>query len=748
MATGKKIVKVLLWILIPLILIVGGVAAYLYFGDSGKRNAMSVIPEDAIYIIETSDLTEAWNTLSESKMWKHLQGSPKFADINQSALSLDSLINGNKTLNMLFSNRQMVISAHMISLTDYDFIFAVDLKKASKITFLKNYIKDIVGYYDFEMGKRNFEGKEIIELTDVKTKELLSISFIDNIMVCSYTPGLVEKSIAQADADFWTKNPDVRFVSTEIKGNKLFNFYFNFSQLEKFLRCYMADPSGLIKPLSTSLKFSAFNVTFDNEKLQWDGYTSVNDSLPSYFKALADVSPGKWKAYEIISDKAAIYISMSFNNSGDFFEKLNKVFSSEDTTKAQDYEKIIKKVEKILKVDLQEDFFDWIGNEIGFVKLQPSSNARETDAIAIIHSSDIAQAQKSMEKITRNVRKRTLGLLKFEDTEYKNYTIKYLEYGWFLKLLFGKLFSTFDKPYYIFMEDYVVLSNSPSCLMDFIDDYTVGKTLSHNKDFMDFVDNFEAKSNISAFVQMPKVYSHLYYYSKNDKRQGIRDNKDLILAFTRVGLQFTSEDHMFKTKLYADFDEEAGFDSELENIEAAAEEIYFYEIDSGNFKIVLNAKQMAKEGAVRLYHADSTTIKAEGRVVKGKIDGLWRSYYEDGQIQSTITYKDGIADGVAFFYYDNEKQTTRVELTFQEDKVTGVYREFYENGNRKAMLNFTEGQPDGTAEFYYDSGVIKIAGRYKNGAKEGKWKHYSETGELISKDKWKKGMQKIKNDEE
>ncbi|HQI71497.1 MAG TPA: hypothetical protein PLT47_12145, partial [Bacteroidales bacterium] len=198
MATGKKIVKVLLWILIPLILIVGGVAAYLYFGDSGKRNAMSVIPEDAIYIIETSDLTEAWNTLSESKMWKHLQGSPKFADINQSALSLDSLINGNKTLNMLFSNRQMVISAHMISLTDYDFIFAVDLKKASKITFLKNYIKDIVGYYDFEMGKRNFEGKEIIELTDVKTKELLSISFIDNIMVCSYTPGLVEKSIAQA----------------------------------------------------------------------------------------------------------------------------------------------------------------------------------------------------------------------------------------------------------------------------------------------------------------------------------------------------------------------------------------------------------------------------------------------------------------------------------------------------------------------------------------------------------------------
>ncbi|HOH84585.1 MAG TPA: hypothetical protein PLI16_08230, partial [Bacteroidales bacterium] len=142
------------------------------------------------------------------------------------------------------------------------------------------------------------------------------------------------------------------------------------------------------------------------------------------------------------------------------------------------------------------------------------------------------------------------------------------------------------------------------------------------------------------------------------------------------------------------------------------------------------------------------TIRAEGRVVNGKIDGLWRTYFEDGQIQSAITYKDGMAEGLAFFYYDNEKQTTRVELTFGEDKVVGVYREFYENGNRKAMLNFNEGQPDGVAEFYYDSGVIKIAGRYKSGAKEGKWKHYNETGELISKDKWKKGEQKIKNEED
>ncbi len=737
--------KIILWFLVSILLIIGSIVAYLYFGESGKRNALTVIPKEAVFIIETSNLTEGWSTLSESKMWKHLLSSPKFDKINQSAMQLDSLVKGNKTLNMLFSERQLVIAAQMTTQRDYDFIFAVDLKRASKISFLKNYIKDILGYFDYSMTKRTFEGTEILELTKTNSTEILSICFIDNIMVCSYSPMLIEKSIHQKDSEYWTKNPNVRFVTTEIKGNKLFNFYLNFSQLDDYLKCYLSEPSSIVNSISTNLYFSAFNVTFDNEKLQWDGYTSVNDSLPSYFKALANVAPGKWNAYDIISDKAALYVSMSFNNQASFFDKLKEVFKSEDTTKAQDYEKTIKKVEKYLRINLDNDFFGWIGSEIAFVKLQPSPNANEDDAIAMIHASDIERAKAGMDKITKNVRRKTFGLVKFNDTEYKNFTIKYLEYGWFLKLFFGKLFNKFDKPYYTIMDDYVVFSNSPSCLIEMIDDYTVGKTLAHNSDFMKFLDNFDPKANMSAFVQMPKVYSHLYYYSTSEKRQGIKENKDVILGFTRVGLQLVSDNGMFKTKLHADFDEQAGFSSDLENIESAAEDLYLFQIDSGKYKVVIGSNMVNRTGPYKIRYADSTTIQAEGRLENGKPEGLWRSYFEDGKIKSAVTYKDGMANGIAMFYFDNDKQTTRVELTFEDDKIVDIYREFYENGNRKVMLKFKDGLPNGDAEFYYESGVIKIEGDYKDGVKQGKWKHYTETGEVIDKEKWKKGQQKGAN---
>ncbi|MEI6764289.1 MAG: DUF3352 domain-containing protein [Bacteroidota bacterium] len=738
----RRGLKIFLWLFFITIIAIGSFVAWIWFSESGKRNALSVIPNDAIFVIETSNLTKGWSTLSESAMWKHLMGNPKFDDINQSALSLDSLIKGNETMDMLFTDRQLVISAHMISATDYDFLFAVDLTKGSKIAFIKNYIKEIMGYYDFAMGKKDYLGYEIITLTSTITGEVLYISFIENVLVCSYSEQIIDKSIAQKDKPYWLDDPYVKRATVDLKKDKLFNFYLNFSQIGNYLRCFLSEPGDIVKSLNDNLRIAALNMTLENERLTLSGFLNVNDSLPSYFRALSQIKPGKLGAYDIVSDRAALYVAMNFEQSGEFFSKLKETFATDDTAHFQDYDKSIKKVEKFLKVNLDEDFFSWIGNEISFVKMQPTANAGENDAIAIVHASDMDAAKAGLDHIMKQVKKKSWGAFKFDDKDYKNFTIRYLQYGGFLKLFFGSLFKKFDKPYFTYIDDYVVFSNSPSSLMDFIDDYSAGKTLSHNKEFMAMKDGFEARSSVFAYIQMPKIYSHLYYYSKNEKRKGIKDNKEIILGFTRIGFQMVSQDKMFRTQLSAEFNQDALYDAELESIESAAEELYLTEIDSGRFKPELRESQLLVNGPAKVYYADSTTVKAEGRVADGNLTGLWRSYFESGKIMSAVNYEEGKATGIGLFYFDADKQITRAEVTFEEDLITGTYREFYENGQRKAMIEFSDGMPDGSAEFYYDSGILKISGQYRKGVKSGKWKHYTETGELIDKEKWKKGQKK------
>ncbi len=745
---GRKFLKAILWIFIILILAGGGVFAWFYFGESGNRDPFTVIPNDAVFIIETSNLTEGWVTLSDSKMWQHLMNNKGFEDINSDAMSLDSLIKGNETLDMLFSDRKLLISAHMIAHDDYDFIFAVDLKKASKITFLKDYIADIVSNFGYTLTKRDYNGTELMMLTDVASSDVLSIYFAENVMCCSFSPLLIEKSVNQKDSGYWENNPRFKQVVSDLSSKKLFSFYLNYGMLDDYLRCFMDEPGESMSSLSRALSFSAFNVDLEDEHLSFSGYTGVIDSVPSYLHAFIGVKPGKMQAHDIISDRAAIYLSICFDDFNGLFNNLKKTFDAEDTSRAENYDKTVKKIEKYLKLSLEEDFFSWIGQEITFVKMQPTSNAREEDVVVTIHTKDIDAAQKGLDRIMKQVRKKSLGLAKFKDVEYKNYTISYLGFSGLLKMLFGKLFNNIERPYLTYIDDCVVMSNSPSCLMDVIDDYTMARTLARDEAFMDFVDKFDNNYNVSVFVQMPKIYSHLYYYSKGDKRKGIRENKEIIMSFTRLGFQLTAEDDLYKTTFMADFEEDAAFNEELESIESAAEELMVNEIDTGFLSIREEHYKRLPDGPARVFYDDSASLHMEGRIADGAPEGLWRIYYESGKIAGAINFEDRMAQGIAMFYYDNDKQSTMAEVSFKEGVFDGTYREFYENGERKASVEYVKGKADGEAKFFYDSGMIKIEGEYKDGEKTGKWKHYTETGELVTREKWKKDQQKKKKKQE
>ncbi len=732
----SKTKKFFIIFFIVLFLAISAVVVWFLFGSVGKRNAFSVVPNDAIYIIETNNSTKGWKTLSQSNMWKHLITSPKFKEINKNASTLDSLINGNSTLDMLMSERQLLISAHMIEGNNYDFLFVLDLKKGSKITFIKDYLKGILSYYNYNMDKTDFSGQEVTMLTDQLTGKKIYLAFIENLLICSYNESILRHSLKSSNQDFWAKNNSFTLVKDEISGGSLFNFYFNFTQVTPFLRYYMSEDSPLATSLSKSLIYSAFNVNLENDRLSFKGAVGIYDSLPSYIKAMASVSPGKLKAMEVISNQAALYVSIGFSDYMDLQEKLISIYSSEKQGDYESYNSVLQKIEKYLKIDLKEDFAKWIGSEIAMVKMPPTANAKENDMIAVIHSKNMEDAKKGMEHIESQVRKKLP--IKFEIAHYQNYDIHYVEIKGLFKLFFGKMFAQLEKPYYTFIDDFVVFSNSPSALMDIIDDYIKGNTLVKNKAFMDFMDKFDSKANVTAFIQMPKLYSHLYYYSNQAKKEGIHNNKDLIISFARIGFQLVSDGKYFKTTLITEHNPDAFKDATLEEFEKDADQTYNKEIELLVFKPQLPPQMLVNDGPFKFTSADSGST-FEGRIVGNYIDGLVREYYKDGKIKSSVNYKSGQANGSAIFYYDNDKSTVKAKVSFEKDKIVDKYHEFYQNGERKAMIEYDEGQPYGDCEYYYDSGVLKIEGKFKKGQKNGKWKHYTEAGNLMDKEKWKKG---------
>ncbi len=310
----------------------------------------------------------------------------------------------------------------MISGVDYDFLFVVDLQGAKSMSKALDALKMIDGY---TFKKRKYHDAVINELTDNENpNSTLYFSIVDNLLVATYTGELIERAVDSRATQYWKKNKVYQEVSNELSYRKLFKFYFNYKQLNNFSSIYAKDIDEYTIPIANSLLFTALNMNLLENRLSFDGFTAI-DSVPSYLSALSDVKPGRMRAYEIISNQAALYFSISFKNYNILFESLINQYEEGNSKDLEDYNKNIKRVEKYFKINMQEDFFGWIGEEIAFIKLQPGKRARVEDVVVAIHAKEIEDAKNGLTHITKQIRRKSP--LRFDIINYKNFAINYLE---------------------------------------------------------------------------------------------------------------------------------------------------------------------------------------------------------------------------------------------------------------------------------------------------------------------------------
>ncbi len=741
----KKFLKTTLVIVILAAISVGGYYIYkTFFQSKGSMDAFAAVPEDAIFIVETTDLMKAWTDISESDLWKYLMQTSYFADVNTDIEGIDKYLKSNKIASALMHNRKLIMSAHMISAVGWDFLFTIDLKDAAGTV---GSLEAAMGFIDgYTVDKKQYKAKydkkdfEIIQLTNEEDKDdIIFLSFVDNVILVSFNGVIIERAINQRNDNHWDKNVKFQEVMSELGPRKLFKIYFNFSLLDSFSKSFLTEEDETMKMMSKSLSFAIFDLNLKGTKLNFEGLANI-DSVASYVKALGSVEPGKIRAYEILSDQTAAYVSICFSSFNVFHNKLLDQYRSDSPEDVEEIEGYISKMNKLLNIDIDKDLFGWIGQEIALFKIRPmSSESREEDVVIAINATDIDNAKAGLDHITRQVRRRT-GV-KFDEIDYKNFQINHLAEKGLINIILGKLMKDIDKPYFTYIEDYVIFSNSLGTIMQVIDDYIAGKTLSHNKEFQSFVDNFNPKANISVFIQMPKMYTTLYYYTPEKKRAAFDENKEMILSFARIGFQLTSDGKMFKTRLLAEYDENALVDDEVSKLlKDTDKDLFNEELDSMSFKAAIPIGYLETDGKYKEYFdEDSTEVKLEGSIVDNQINGLWRTFYKNGNLRSSVNYKDGKVEGIAYFYYNDKVNSKKAEVTYENDQIIDFYLEFYDNGAQKSKIEYENGEMHGDAEFYYRTGRLKIAGKYKKGKKDGKWKYHNEAGEVIKKEKYNKG---------
>jgi len=702
-----------------------------------KLQPIQAMHSESVLLIETENLTSAWREIKESELWTSMIEGDYLDDYEANMMNFDSLMINNALVRNLFEDRPIAVSVQMLDNNNYENVFAIDIGKYGKLSILPK----LAGLMDYKLQESKVDSISVFKLQYDKPTDLIHLCIYENLLIGSFSSKLLNQSIKNIQQGAYFNAKEFVAVQQET-ANGLLNFFINYNLIDDYAGCFSPELRTTLSKTSQILAYSSLVIELEDKNLCLTGLTNYYDTVPSIVNALIKAKAGKLEAHTILPSKTAFFASVNTADFQDFYSNLLQQYKTIAPDIYNDYTKGLKTSEKWLGLEFDDILFSWLDGEFALAKLRPESNARELDALMVLKANDINLAKEKFEILLKHIKKRTP--VKFDKIDYRNHQIHMLQMKGFFKLFFGGMMQNMEKPYFTYIDNYVVFSNSINSLMGMIDDYLIGNTIARTPSFKTFIEKFDNESNFSLFVQTPKVYQHLYYYSDSETKKSLKKNKDMIVNFANVGWQLKANGKSFETTLLAHHDENALLYEELEKMQNAAEELYIDDYRELKFKMRLDDTFPWGEDHINYWQthpnrAQDSILVHEGEMRDSLPHGLWRNYYTTGHIKSVIPYDDGAVDGTAIFYFDDEQHTIKAEVNYNDDTLDGSYKEFYSNSRPKAVLSIDEGQLDGDALYYYRNGQIKIEGRYKNGLRHGKWKYYTKTGELLNKESWRKG---------
>ncbi len=621
-----------------------------------------LVPNDAVFILDTERPIDTWEEINASEIWQHLKKNAYFNDISKSANTLDNIVKEQKSILNFIGERDVLISAHVYKPKNYDFLYIVDLEKLSKLDFFKSSISQLTGD-SFKITKRIFQNHEITELYDKSKRETLHIAFIKNQLIASYTHILVENSINQYQKPVIGRDVNFVEITKETPEDGFFKVFFQYKYLHKYLSCFTNKANKEVaENIQNSLYYSGFDVSLiEGTIIQAEGFTNVQENSESYLTAIQKSGKGKRTIANVAPKNTALYVSFAFDSFDTFqenFEELKK----EKPQEFEIYNQQIKEIENTLDINIKENVYSWIGNEVALIHFNSSLSRNKKDVAAIFKTTDIDDASENLNFILSKIKEKTP--LQFKQITYKKHTINFLDLKGFFKIVAGNMFKKMEKPYFTIINDYVIFSANPNTLKEIINNNITNYTLASSKEFKEFNYLFDNKSTIFTYINTPYIYNDLVSFVDKKTQLQIKENKDYLICFNQLGIQLTSEGNIFKSNITTTFNEP----------KFVKEQVTFNQ-------------KLKKELALKLApKKDSLSVKPADAIFNIKeinpsdlSANEYKEYYSDGKLKFEVQLDDGLLDGRYKMYYPNGN--IKIKGSYKNGKKSGTWRAYDEKEN-------------------------------------------------------------------
>ena len=160
--------------------------------------------------------------------------------------------------------------------------------------------------------------------------------------------------------------------------------------------------------------------------------------------------------------------------------------------------------------------------------------------------------------------------------------------------------------------------------------------------------------------------------------------------------------------------------------------------------------QIKYDGIYFTYYPNGN-IRAIGFNKNNRRQGKWRYMYDNGNILALKYFKNGYCYGKWITYYKSPKNQIFIKGRYSKNAKKGVWKEYYPNGVLKKKYEYNKGikavyvtydNIDSLQKIFPDEYLeaYAMAREYPYNYKTGIWKYYSDKGKLIKKEFYKQGI--------
>ncbi|MGN8069026.1 hypothetical protein [Mucilaginibacter sp. 22184] len=512
-------------IVITLILLAAAIAiTVVYFKNlspPGVRTGqvMHTIPDNATAVFEFNSEKGFYDIFKGNQLLGAIIGKDKLADLD----TLRKLLITSPQLEHFFDGQNVFISVHPSNSNDINLLITVPTTndfKTDALTALNTQPASGLSVASI----RNAVGVTYDVLVKAINKHFYITQKENNIFAGSFSKELIDQSILYRDDK--SKNVFVPLPEQQ-NSNSLANLYINYSQLiPLFDQVFKNKNTDIFKSFKLLPALAALTLNFKNDALMFSGFTTIqHNHTASYLNLFADQQPVVNHLKDIFPSTTAYTINFAVSDPTKFSAELSQWHIQAGINK--DKVDLFSKIKTETGVLLKPEFEHLLGNEFAVV------TTRYQEKYAIVSVKDGSKLRPIMMNVS-TMTNDNIGQFNYDKIPF---------------YLLGDAFSIFRKPYFMIIDNYLVLAATASELTSYSDTYFNRKFISKTDQYNQFDNLLAERSNIAFFINFKNSQSIL----KRDLKDVFYDafeNSDLSWkSFYAAAYQFSASDKNFYTNL-------------------------------------------------------------------------------------------------------------------------------------------------------------------------------------------------------